>query len=191
MTKPNNTHQFYGNIEFTLNLKEKYISRFRYYKSLGDKTLGRLSDEEIHWKPASESNNIAIIVKHMVGNMLSRWTDFLNSDGEKEWRQRDEEFVDDIVSREELMGLWEKGWACLFGALEPLTAEDFQKLIKIRDEDHTVPDAINRQLAHYAYHVGQIVSLGVIIKNQDWESLSIPKGKSGEFNDSMFSKTKD
>ena len=127
----------------------------------------------------------------MVGNMLSRWTDFLNSDGEKEWRQRDEEFVDDIVSREELMGLWEKGWACLFGALEPLTAEDFQKLIKIRDEDHTVPDAINRQLAHYAYHVGQIVSLGVIIKNQDWESLSIPKGKSGEFNDSMFSKTKD
>ncbi len=172
-------------------MKEKYISRFRYYKSLGDKTLGRLSDEEIHWKPASESNNIAIIVKHMVGNMLSRWTDFLNSDGEKEWRQRDEEFVDDIVSREELMGLWEKGWACLFGALEPLTAEDFQKLIKIRDEDHTVPDAINRQLAHYAYHVGQIVSLGVIIKNQDWESLSIPKGKSGEFNDSMFSKTKD
>lgn len=163
------------------------IKLYQYYKSLGDKTLERLTDEEMNWQYNGESNSVSIIVKHMWGNMLSRWTDFLTSDGEKEWRHRDEEFDGNPMSKEEILAKWEEGWACVFNAIEPLSSEDMQKVVYIRNQGHTVEEAIQRQLAHYAYHVGQMVYLAKMIRGEEWQTLSIAKRGSKEFNKQKFS----
>ena len=169
---------------------ESVKKQFEYYKLLGDKTFTQLTDEQLFWQLNEESNSIAIIVKHLWGNMLSRWTDFLTTDGEKEWRKRDEEFENDMADREELLRKWNEGWACLFNAINPLTDNDLSKEIFIRNLGHTVVEAINRQLAHYAYHVGQIAFIGKMLLNDRWVSLSVPKGKSKEYNADKFSKPK-
>lgn len=164
--------------------------QFAYYKMLGEKTMAQVPDDQLFWQYNSESNSIAIIVKHLRGNMLSRWTDFLTSDGEKESRDREGEFRNDIRDRQELMQKWEQGWSCLFHALDSLVEEDLEKVIYIRNMGHTVMEAINRQLAHYPYHIGQIVFLGKMIRNEDWVSLSIPRGRSNEYNAEKFAKPK-
>jgi hypothetical protein len=161
-----------------------------YYKMLGDKTFAQLNEAQLFWQFNEESNSIAMIVKHLWGNMLSRWTDFLTSDGEKEWRNRDAEFENDIANKEELLAKWNEGWHCLFNAINPLTEADLSKEIYIRNQGHTITEAINRQLAHYPYHVGQIVFLGKMLCNQNWQSLSIPKGDSKIFNTEKFAKPK-
>lgn len=165
-------------------------SRFETYKLLGEKTFSQVADEKLFWQFNEESNSIATIVKHMWGNMLSRWTNFMTTDGEKEWRQRDAEFENDIKTRQELLAKWNEGWTCLYAAIDSLHEEDLEKEIFIRNEAHTVMDALNRQLAHYSYHVGQIVFLGKMIANESWTSLSIAKGKSNDFNAEKFSKPK-
>ena len=176
---------------FTSNYQKSTIALFKYYKLLGDKSFEQLQITQLKYKPDSESNNITTIVKHMVGNMLSRWTDFLNSDGEKEWRNRDGEFEDTLETKEEMLAYWEKGWTCLFQAIEPLEANDFEnKLAYIRNEGHTIVEAMNRQLGHYAYHVGQIVFLAKVSKQSEWASLSIAKGKSKAFNKTKFEQDK-
>ncbi len=169
---------------------ESSIKQFEYYKSLGDKTFDQLTFEELKNEFAEDSNSIAIIVKHIVGNMLSRWTNFLTEDGEKEWRMRDEEFVDSFHTKEELLSTWNKGWDCLFNALKRLKTEDLERIIYIRNQGHTVVEAINRQMMHYAYHIGQIVFLGKLTKGNNWQSLSIPKGKSKDYNQEKFAKDK-
>jgi hypothetical protein len=161
--------------------------QFEYYKMLGDKSFDQLSDEQLFWKANEESNSIAGIVKHLWGNMLSRWTDFLTSDGEKDWRNRDGEFADDISNREDMMAKWNEGWQCLFEALHPLSEADLEKVVYIRNQGHTVTEAINRQLAHYAYHVGQLIFIGKMLRGGAWESLSIPRGSSGVYNAEKFS----
>jgi len=174
----------------TLNNLEGIIKQFHYYKSLGDQTFEQLNDQDIFFKPNDFSNNISIIVKHIVGNMLSRWTNFLSEDGEKEWRNRDTEFEDTYSSKEEMIKEWEKGWKCLFNALSNLKEDDLNTIIYIRNQGQTVTSAIHRQLAHYPYHVGQIVYLGTLIKDSNWNSLSIPKGQSKNFNLDKFDKGK-
>jgi hypothetical protein len=164
------------------------IERFKSVKSLGDKTINQLSEEDIFWTYNNESNSAAIIVKHMSGNMVSRWTDFLTSDGEKDFRKRDEEFNNDLSSKSEVMAVWEKGWQALMNALMTLTEQDLLKTITIRGERHLVMDAIERQLAHYAYHVGQLVYIGKQVKHDEWESLSIPKGRSEDYLKEMLDK---
>lgn len=166
------------------------IKQFEYYKSLGDKTINQLSIEELKQEFVKESNSISIIVKHIVGNMLSRWTNFLTEDGEKEWRHRDTEFVDTFETKDALVDYWNKGWSCLFKAIKPLNNKDLERIIYIRNQGHTVTEAINRQLAHYSYHIGQIVFLGKLLKGTDWVSLSIPKGNSVTYNQEKFSKEK-
>lgn len=158
------------------------IKRLRYYKSLGERTFEQLEEKDFLYQPNSVSNSIAIIIQHLHGNMLSRWTNFLTEDGEKEWRKRDEEFGVTPLSRAQLMNLWQEGWSCFLGALESLTEEDLLKTITIRREPLIVIDAINRQLAHYPYHVGQIVYLGRLLKGEAWKNLSIEPGKSAEYN---------
>jgi hypothetical protein len=169
---------------------ESVKKQFEYYKMLGDKTIDQLPDDKLFWQYNDESNSIAIIVKHLSGNMLSRWTDFLTSDGEKEWRHRDEEFENDIKNKTELIKKWNDGWNCFFNALNSLQEADLSNTIYIRNEGHTVLEAINRQLAHYPYHVGQMVFIGKMICNEEWVSLSIPKGNSNIFNAEKFSKEK-
>ncbi|WP_425075602.1 DUF1572 family protein [Psychroserpens sp. S379A] len=164
--------------------------QFEYYKSLGDKTISQLELHEIQKEFSKDSNSIAIIVKHIVGNMLSRWTNFLTEDGEKKWRHRDSEFVDTFKSKEELLTYWNKGWNCLFDAITPLKTEQLENIIYIRNQGHSITEAINRQLAHYSYHIGQLVFLGKLIKGNNWVSLSIPKGKSSSYNQEKFSKEK-
>ena len=158
------------------------IRRMKYYRDLGEKTFDQLNDEEIHFQPTSESNSIAVIVQHMTGNMLSRWTNFLTEDGEKEWRKRDEEFEKKQMSKQDLIEVWHKGWDCFLNALQSLKEEDLLTTVHIRQESLSVIDAINRQMAHYPYHVGQIIYIGKILRNNDWKSLSIPKGKSADYN---------
>lgn len=165
-------------------------SQFEYYKLLGEKTFAQLSDEQLFWTYNEESNSIAIIVKHLWGNMLSRWTDFYTSDGEKEWRKRDEEFIHSIQDRAALLKLWNEGWDCLFAVINNLKEDDLSKIIYIRNQGHTVTEAINRQLAHYPYHIGQIVFIGKMITNKQWYSLSIPKGESKNYNQEKFSQPK-
>ena len=172
------------------NFLESTRKQFDYYKMLGDKTFAQLEDANLFWQFNAESNSIAIIVKHLWGNMLSRWTDFLTADGEKEWRNREAEFDADIKDRKELLEKWEAGWQCLFTALESVNEENFDQPIYIRNQGHTVVEAVNRQLAHYAYHVGQIVYIGRMLKGEAWESLSIPRGKSVEFNAKKFAQEK-
>lgn len=169
-------------------MKELFIKRFQYYKELGDKSLAQLSEEQIFWQYNSESNSIAIIIKHVAGNMLSRWTNFLTEDGEKEWRDRDLEFENDFKTKAEVLKYWEKGWACFFEALEQVTDENLYSTIYIRGEAHSVLDAVFRQLAHYPYHIGQIVYIAKMMKNDDWQTLSIAKNKSSEFNKEMLNR---
>lgn len=167
------------------------IERFKSVKTLGDKTIELLSEKDIHWTYNQESNSVAVIVKHLSGNMISRWTDFLTSDGEKENRNRDEEFIDDISSKSELMRVWEKGWNVLIDTLTGLKEEDLLKTIKIRGEKHFVLEAIERQMTHYAYHVGQIVYIGKQLKDSEWKTLSIPRGKSEDYRKEMLAKHRD
>ncbi len=174
------------------------LKLFRYYKSLGDKTIAALSDEQLYYQPTTESNSVAIIIQHLSGNMLSRFTDFLTTDGEKDWRKRDAEFeishgqeVPFFEKVELLKAEWEKGWACMFAAIEPLTEEDLSKTIYIRNESHTVTEALQRQLAHYASHIGQIIYIGKMLLNENWQSLSIPRNKSADFNKERFDKDKE
>ena len=164
--------------------------QFAYYKQLGEKTFEQVPEEKLFWQLNEESNSIAMIVKHLHGNMMSRWTDFLTTDGEKEWRKRDEEFDNDIRSKEELLAKWNEGWQCLFDAINPLTEMDLEREIYIRNMGHSITEAINRQLAHYPYHICQLAFIGKVRQNEKWNSLSIPKGKSDEYNSEKFSKPK-
>ena len=158
-------------------LLQAAVKKFKVQKSLGEKTFAQLNDEDLFFKPSKESNSIAVIVQHMSGNMLSRWTDFLTEDGEKPWRERDKEFEDIPSTKEHVIDTWNKGWQCVFDALESLQAGDVLKTVSIRGESLSVVDAIVRQLDHYGYHVGQIVYIGRMIKDESWQSLSIPKNK--------------
>ena len=160
------------------------IRRMKYYKELGEKTFEQLNDADFHFKPSSESNSIAVMIQHIVGNMLSRFTNFLTEDGEKDWRNRDNEFEVHNYSKQQLIDLWNKGWKCFLDVLESLKEDDLIKTITIRKEQLNVTDAIIRQLAHYPYHIGQIVYVGRLIKNENWKNLSIPKGNSQAFNQS-------
>ena len=169
-------------------MKDLFLKRFEYYKSLGDKAFDQLTDDQIFWQYNEESNSIAVIVKHIAGNMLSRWTNFLTEDGEKSWRHRDEEFVNTFKTKDEVLEFWEKGWKCLFDALNQINDENLYATIYIRGEAHPVIDAILRQLAHYPYHIGQIVYIAKMIKNEDWKTLSIARNKSKEFNNEMNNK---
>jgi len=163
---------------------------FFHYKALGDRTFEQLDTDQMNWKGSSESSSIGQIVKHMNGNMLSRWSDFLHSDGEKEWRERDDEFIDTLKTKKNILASWEAGWCCLFNAMDTLKEEDLSKEVFIRNMGQTVLAALHRQLAHYAYHVGQIVFIGKTIKNSDWNCLSIPHGSSKKYNQEKFSKPK-
>ncbi len=165
------------------------IKRFKTYKDLGDKTFEQLKEEDFFYKPSVESNSIAIIIQHMYGNAMSRFTNFLSEDGEKEWRNRDGEFEPMDCSKEDLLSFWKTGWHQVFITIEALTEEDLEKTIHIRKEPLLVFDALLRQLAHYPYHVGQIVYIGKILRDKEWQSLSIPKNKSREFNDAMPGKS--
>lgn len=158
-----------------INFLESSIKRLQYYKELGDKTFIRLTDSDFYFCPAADCNSIGVIIQHLHGNMVSRWTDFLTTDGEKPSRERDQEFVEHSLTKARLLVLWEIGWDCFLTALKNLDNNDLEKIIEIRSEPMTVVDAINRQLAHYPYHVGQIVYIARMIKKEDWESLSIPR----------------
>ena len=160
------------------------IRRLKYYKDLGEKTFEQLEEKDLHFQASSESNSIAVIVQHMAGNMLSRWTNFLTEDGEKEWRRRDDEFEIHQYSKQQVIDLWQKGWDCFLQALASLKDDDLLKTVYIRQEPLTVIDAINRQLAHYPYHIGQIVFIGKMIRDEGWKNLSIPKGRSQAYNKS-------
>ena len=155
---------------------------FIQYKGLADKAMKQLTDDEFFRSPGPESNSIPVIIRHLTGNMLSRWTDFITSDGEKSWRNRDAEFEEESWSREEYLNYWEKGWNCLFSSLGLLSDADLSKIVQIRNEPHSVLEAINRQIAHYAYHIGQIVYVAKMFKSNDWQTLTIAKNRSKEFN---------
>ena len=166
------------------------IQQFKYYKLLGEKAIAQLPEKELFFTHHEASNSIAVIVNHLCGNMLSRWTNFLSEDGEKSWRNRDEEFNNIIISKEDLLKKWNEGWDCLLGTIENLQEADLEKIIYIRNEGHSVTEAINRQLCHYAYHVGQLVFLARLLKGEKWKSLSIPKGNSKQFNEDKFNQEK-
>lgn len=172
------------------NYIESVKKQFLYYKTIGGKAIEQLEPEQLFISVNEDTNSIAMIIQHVSGNMLSRWTDFLTSDGEKDWRNRDNEFEETITNKEELMNLWNKGWDCFFGALNSLQPEQLETVIYIRNEGHTVMEAINRQLAHYPYHIGQIVFYSKMLKQSEWNSLSIPKNKSNSYNSDKFSKEK-
>jgi uncharacterized damage-inducible protein DinB len=169
-----------------LQLTDSYladsIAVFRYYKGLSERAMAQLADEQLFALIDEETNSIAITVKHMAGNMRSRWTDFLTSDGEKPDRNRDAEFVDPPETRAALWSMWEEGWGCLLGALDSLTDADMTRTVTIRGEAHSVMQAINRQMAHYSYHCGQIVLLAKHLNHESWKALTVPRGKSEEFN---------
>jgi len=174
--------------EFSTSYLQDSLSLFRYYKKLTERAMGQVTDEQLFTVIDGESNCIAIIVKHMVGNMRSRWTDFLVSDGEKPDRKRDTEFESPPASRAALMEMWEQGWAYVFNALEPLPDADIGRTVEIRGEPHSVMQAINRQIAHYAYHCGQIVFLAKHLQASQWRSLTVPRGKSEDFNQKVAAK---
>lgn len=169
-------------LEFTTSYLRDSLALLQTYKKLGEKAMAQVSDEHLTTTLDAEMNSIATTVKHMAGNMRSRWSDFLTTDGEKPDRNRDSEFVDPPATRDALLALWEQGWAYVFSALEPLTDEDMTRTVLIRGERHSVMQAINRQIGHYAYHVGQIVLLAKHFNAANWQSLSVPRGKSNEFN---------
>ncbi len=161
------------------------VQSFRNYKKLADRAIDQVSDEEFFAVIDPESNSIAVIVKHIAGNLHSRWRDFLTTDGEKPDRDRDQEFEMIEDTRESLLEFWESGWATLFSSIEPLTEEDFSKTIKIRGEPHTVIEAINRQLTHYSYHIGQIVFLAKHLRSTEWKTLSVPRNRSAQYNEHL------
>lgn len=165
--------------------------QFLYYKIVAEKAIEQLEPEHLFITLNEDTNSIATIVKHISGNMLSRWTDFLTSDGEKTWRDRDAEFENDLATKETVLEIWNKGWDCLFDAIAPLQSEQLSTIVYIRNEGHTVIEAINRQLAHYPYHVGQIVFYAKLLKKGNWESLSIPKNNSRNYNAEKFAKVKE
>ncbi len=169
-------------LQFTTSYLADSLAVLRYYKKLAERAIEQVADEHLFTTLDAESNSIAIIVKHMTGNMRSRWTDFLTTDGEKPSRNRDGEFVDPPPTREALMAEWDSGWACVFAALESLTDEDLTRSVTIRGEAHSVMQAINRQLAHYPHHIGQIVVLGKHFACDRWQSLTVPRNGSAEFN---------
>jgi hypothetical protein len=169
-------------LQFTTSYIEDAVAVFRYYKKLGERAMEQVADEQLFETLDHEANSIAIIVKHIVGNMRSRWVDFLTTDGEKATRNRDGEFADPQATRAALVAEWEEGWACLFGAIEPLTDADLMRKVTIRGEAHSVMQSINRQLAHYPHHVGQIVLLAKHFACDRWQSLSVPRNRSAEFN---------
>jgi hypothetical protein len=169
-------------LQFTTSYLEDSLTLFAYYKKLAERGMDQVTDEQLFATLDEEGNSIAIVVKHMSGNMLSRWTDFLTTDGEKATRNRDGEFEEPPATRAALVNVWEAGWACLFAALEPLTDADLTRTVTIRGEAHSVMQAINRQLAHYPHHVGQIVLLAKHFAGDRWQSLSIPRKASSEFN---------
>jgi hypothetical protein len=169
-------------LEFTTSFLKDALSLFRYYKGLAEHAMAQLTDEQLRAVLDPEMNSIAIVVKHMTGNMRSRWPNFLVADGESPTRNRDAEFVDPPLTRAELMAMWEDGWRCMFAELEPLSDDDMGRKITIRGEPHSVVQAINRQLAHYAYHTGQIVFLAKHLQHVNWKSLSVPRGASKDFN---------
>lgn len=162
--------------------------QFEYYKFVGEKTFDQLNEKDLFWQYNEESNSVAIIVNHLWGNMKSRWTDFLTSDGEKEWRNRDLEFESVIKTKEDLLTKWNEGWECLFDALNSISQKNFDTKVYIRNQEHSIIEAVNRQFAHYSYHIGQIAYIGRMIKGNEWKSLTIPKGKSADFNKEKFSK---
>jgi Protein of unknown function (DUF1572) len=168
--------------QFSTSYIADSLSLFRYYKKLGEAAMEQVSDQELFAALDEEMNSIAIMVKHMAGNMRSRWTDFLTSDGEKPDRNRDTEFIAPPETRKELMELWNEGWNRVFAALEPLSDSDLENKVFIRGEPHSVVQAVNRQLAHYAYHCGQIVFLAKHFRGSNWKSLSVPRNQSAEFN---------
>jgi uncharacterized damage-inducible protein DinB len=168
--------------EFTTSYLEDALAVFAYYKKLGERAMDQVSEEHLFAALDGEANSIAIVVKHMAGNMRSRWTDFLTTDGEKPDRNRDSEFEEPPATRADLLALWNAGWSCLFSALQPLTDADLARPITIRGEKHSVMQAINRQLAHYPHHVGQIVLLAKHFACDRWQSLSVPRKGSAEFN---------
>ncbi len=165
-------------LEFLSSVKTVFSNN----KGWADKAIAQVSDEKLHISLDPNTNSIAVIMKHVAGNLLSRWTDFLESDGEKPWRNRDNEFVDDFSSRQDVTDYWEEGWGCLFDTLDSLTSEDFSKTVTIRGEAHSVSLAIHRSLAHCGYHVGQIIMVARIQAGNEWEVISVPPGKSTEFN---------
>jgi hypothetical protein len=169
-------------LQFTTSLLEDSLSLFRYYKKVAEGAMAQVTDAELTVTLDGEMNSIAQIVKHMAGNMRSRWTDFVTTDGEKPDRRRDSEFVEPPATRAELMQVWEAGWDCVWCALGPLSEIDMGRTVTIRGENHSVMQAINRQLAHYPYHVGQIVMLAKHFRSEQWKSLTVPKNKSAEFN---------
>ena len=174
--------------ELTTSYLQDSLTLFRYYKKLTERAMEQVTDEQLFAALDGESNSIAITVKHLAGNMRSRWTDFLNSDGEKSDRQRDTEFENPPATRVALMKLWEGGWTYVFTALAPLSDADVDRTVMIRGEPHSVMQAINRQIAHYAYHCGQIVFLAKHLQARQWKSLTVPRGKSEEFNQRVASK---
>ncbi len=161
---------------------ESATETFRSQKDIAERAIVQVNNEDIHKPLDPETNSIAVIMKHMAGNMRSRWTDFLTSDGEKPWRHRDDEFVDDIRSRQELQNFWEEGWACVFDAVSQLSDQDLHKIVHIRGKPHSVIRAIDRAIDHYGYHVGQIVQIARIRAQHDWTTLSIPRGESEAYN---------
>jgi hypothetical protein len=169
------------------NYFDDAVSSLKAAKKMADKAIAQMKDDELFVTLDEESNSVAVIMKHMAGNMFSRWTDFLTTDGEKPDRNRDMEFViESNTTKDDVLNYWERGWACVFAAIEPLTLEDFEKTVMIRGEPHTIVQAINRQLMHYAYHIGQIVYLAKHFRSTEWRSLSIPRNRSAEFNASKF-----
>ncbi|WP_165231598.1 DinB family protein [Aquisphaera insulae] len=167
-------------------LIEGALTAFRSSKSLADKAVAQLTDEKLHIALDENTNSIAVIMKHVAGNLLSRWTDFLTSDGEKPWRDRDDEFIDSLKTRDELMACWESGWQRLFDSLSALTSDDLGKSVAIRGEPHSVPLAIQRSLAHCSYHTGQIVQIARILAGDTWTTLTIPRGASAGFNQRVW-----
>jgi hypothetical protein len=172
------------------NYLESVKKQMLYYKTIAEKAMEQLDDEQLFEVQNENSNSINTIIQHLSGNMISRWTDFLTSDGEKQWRNRDEEFSKSSTSKSDLLNTWNKGWDCFLNTLESLQPEDLTKTIYIRNEGHSVVDAINRQLAHYPYHIGQIVFYAKMLKKSEWNSLSIPKNESNKYNQEKFSKEK-
>ncbi|QDQ02528.1 DUF1572 domain-containing protein [Lysinibacillus fusiformis] len=173
-----------------MSMGELYLKvvqeRFTRVKADGDQTIAQLNNEQLHWAFNEDANSIAVIVKHVSGNMISRWSDFLTTDGEKSTRNRDDEFNDSLATKEAIIATWEKGWQVFLQALHGLTEQDLLRLVTIRGQQHTVIDAIERQMAHYASHVGQIVYVGKQIKGNQWKTLSIPRGQSQAFTDAML-----
>ncbi|WP_026716412.1 DUF1572 family protein [Flavobacterium gelidilacus] len=171
---------------FLVSVKKQML----YYKTVSEKAMDQLEEEQLFASVNENTNSIATIIKHMAGNMLSRWTGFLNSDGEKEWRNRDSEFENTVNSKEEILKIWNEGWNCFFKAIEELKPEQLSQIIYIRNEGQTALDAINRQLAHYPYHIGQIVFYAKMLKKDEWTSLTIPKNKSNNYNAEKFAQEK-